>query len=268
MDDWSLSSSMDFGPVTVRVQNLAQVASFYTDVVGLSAADRSPETIRLESASTTLIELVHDPECQPRPRESAGLFHVAIRVPTRTALAAALHRVERHGSLDGASDHGVSHALYLTDPDENGVEIYYDRPRSEWPYADGNLRIPTQPLDLDALRSHGAYTPRSPADTDIGHIHLEVTDLERSVSFYRDRLGLRVRYAVAGGVFLAAGDYHHHIGLNTWNHRTAPLNGCGLQQISIVATIDESRGAQPHPAVDTVRDPDGIPIQLSVRESS
>src|SRR5205807_7344888 len=148
-------------------------------------------------AGPALVELHGDPSAAPLDRRAPGLFHLAILLPTRGDLALALARLANaRAALDGASDHLVSEALYLSDPDGNGIEIYRDRPRGDWPLRDGELQMATLPLDLDSVLSElGDRTelaPRVPADTRIGHVHLQVSDLERAEQFYSGVLGLDV----------------------------------------------------------------------------
>ncbi|MFC7018902.1 MULTISPECIES: VOC family protein [Haloarcula] len=217
------------GRVALTVADLDGVATFYETVVGLVVHDRTDARVVLGDGTTPLLELVAAPDRPERGRDEAGLFHVAVRVPTRAALGAALERVEAGARLDGASDHHVSEALYLSDPEGNGVEIYRDRPRDEWPERpDGRVQMDTLPLSLDGLRAESDGGGRAPVGTDVGHVHLEVTDLEAARSFYVDTLGLSLRQEMQGALFVAAGDYHHHLGLNSWRRRTAPQRGRGL----------------------------------------
>lgn len=269
MGAWSMPAGMRIGPISLRVRALDEVTAFYRDVVGLHPLDRSTDRARLGSNDTVLIELIREDEREPRSREAAGLFHTALRVPNSPALGAALERAEAAGAVTGASDHGVSEALYLADPEDNGIEIYRDRPRDVWPHRDGQLIIPTDPLDLSALRSASDHANHVPEGTDVGHVHLEVSDLDRSRRFYRDRLGMNVRYEVSGACFLAAGEYHHHVGINTWQHRTAPCSGLGLDSIAFslpaaerrafVDTLDE---AADDPGTVSLTDPDEIPVSI------
>ncbi|MFC6838166.1 VOC family protein [Halomarina ordinaria] len=264
------------GRVALRVADLDRLTAFYRTVVGLDVLTRHDDRATLGAGDAPLLELVAAPDDSPRGDDEAGLFHTAFRVPSRAALAAALARVRDEWRLDGASDHEVSEALYLTDPEGNGIEVYRDRPRTEWPHApDGSVRMSTLPLDLEAL-SAAADTPAAvvPAGTDVGHVHLEVTSLASARAFYVDALGLRVRQRYGDeALFVAAGDYHHHIGLNTWNGRSVPRTGRGLDWFELLvppATLDavERRLAADDVAVDPVdggldvRAPDGVGLKL------
>lgn len=222
-----------------------------------------------------LLELRAAPDLPDRPADAAGLFHVAFRVPDRVALTDALERIRENWRLAGASDHKVSEALYLSDPEHNGVEVYRDRPRGEWPRTpDGGVDMQTLPLDFDSLPD-AAGGQRVPAGSDVGHVHLEVTSLPASVSFYR-ALGMTVRARYGSeAAFLAAGDYHHHVGLNTWNHRTAPASGRGLASFEVVLPDGDAVVAAVHRLeahgcavewtddVARVDDQDGVSLDLT-----
>jgi len=157
----------------------------------------------------------------PSPRQSIGLYHFAIRYPTRRYLAQALERLLQHGyPIQGASDHLVSEAIYLSDPDDNGIELYVDRPRSRWVWHDGQIEMATEPLDLDKLLATNqdqSAPPHVSPKTGLGHIHLHVSDLAAAERFYREFLGLAVtQRSYPGALFFSAGGYHHHVGTNTW----------------------------------------------------
>jgi catechol 2,3-dioxygenase len=205
----------------------------------------------------------------------AGLFHTAFRVPSRAALGAALDRVRDRWALDGASDHRVSEALYLTDPEGNGVEIYRDRPRERWPRTDdGGVQMTTLPLDLEDVATESDGASDAPAGTTLGHVHLEVTSIAAAREFYADALGFDVKMDAGSALFLAAGDYHHHVGVNTWNGRSDPAGGRGLAWFEIVvpdgAATDAVRGRLSATEVECrdrdrgveFADPDGIGIRL------
>ncbi len=174
------------------------------------------------------IVLIEQPEARPKPARTIGLFHVAIRFPNRAELASALLRLIDQGyPLGGFSDHKVSEAIYLNDPDRNGVELYADRPREDWPFQGSDIAMVTDPLDLDDLLAQaspgGNADSKASPGTDIGHIHLQVSDLRKGEAFYRDVLGLDVTQRnYAGALFLSAGGYHHHVGLNIWAGPGAP----------------------------------------------
>lgn len=279
--DGSLPGGSHVGAVALDVADIDRVASFYSDVVGFDGLDHTDDEVVLgpEDGPQTLV-LRSSPDTPERPDDAAGLFHVAFRVPDRAALADALGRVRSGGHLSGASDHRVSEALYLSDPEGNGVEIYCDRPREEWPRTpDGGVAMETLPLEFDSLPD-GRGEDHVPAGTDVGHVHLEVTSIPDAEAFYRALgMDLQARYGDQAA-FLAAGDYHHHVGLNTWNHRTAPASGRGLAWFELVVPDREAV----EDAVDRieeygtpvertnggtrVRDPDEIGFRLTVEDGT
>lgn len=263
------------GRTALTVADLDGTVEFYRHIVGLEVLTRDEMTATLGVDGTTLLVLVQDEDAASRGREQAGLFHNAFEVPSRTALGAALERIRDRWRLDGASDHGVSEALYLTDPEDNGVEIYADRPREAWSRRDdGTVRIGTAPLDLETIAAQSDGAASVPAGTTVGHVHLETTDLETARSFYVDTLGLVVQTTVSQATFLAAGDYHHHLGVNTWNGRSRPVAGRGLAWFEFVlpdeAALETARRrlADRGVAVETldegfaIEDPDGIAIRF------
>lgn len=267
--------------VALVVNDLDALVSFYGDVVGLTVHSRSHDAATLGAGETPFLELHANPDAPERTRQEAGLFHTAFRVPTRRALGDALDRIRTHWTLSGASDHLVSEALYLTDPEGNGVEIYCDRSFEDWQLAeDGSVEMATLPLDLDDLGHESSEadavpseTDAVPSETDVGHVHLEVTDISASSTFYVDLLGLRVRQQFDdSALFVAASEYHHHVGLNTWNGRSDPVTGRGLDWFELVVpeTLDAVRGRlvdgglSVEPVADglVVTDPDGVTVRV------
>jgi catechol 2,3-dioxygenase len=272
--------------VRLTVADLDGVREFYRDAIGLSELDPDDGIVRLGTdgdSGEPIVELTGDPDAAPRPRGTSGLFHLAILVPSRADLARALLRVAEAGwRLSGASDHLVSEALYLSDPEGNGIELYRDRPRAEWPVRDGVLQMDTLPLDLDGvlgeLRREDAQAVM-PAGTRIGHVHLNVGDLTAAEAFYSGALGFDVTVrGYPGALFVSAGGYHHHLGLNTWAGEGAPpppAGSRGLRQFAIelpgadqlAAEEDRLReaGFEPAREGDRVRatDPSGNEVVLS-----
>jgi len=221
------------GRVGLQVTDLDRMAAFYEDVIGLETLSRDGERAVL-GVDDPLLDLQRSDRPARGPDET-GLFHTAFLVPSRAALGDALGRIEDRWHLNGASDHHVSEALYLRDPEDNGVEVYCDRPRDEWPTTDdGRVEMDTLPLSLDPLREVADGTDRCPSGTVVGHVHLEVSSLDAARSFYADGLGLNVRQEMPGALFLAADDYHHHVGCNVWNRRSAPPESSGLAWVELV----------------------------------
>lgn len=201
---------------------------FYTQYLGLQMLEQTGRSTALTADGVTpLVSLRELAGAKPRPAYATGLYHFAILHPTRADLARTLgHLLARRYPLQGASDHGVSEAMYLADPEGNGIEIYVDRPRLAWPVANGALRMVTEPLDVEGLLAEadgdGAWAGL-PAGTTLGHVHLHVDRLERAQWFYCDVLGFDLvqRYGPSA-LFVSAGGYHHHVGLNTWAGVDAP----------------------------------------------
>jgi catechol 2,3-dioxygenase len=216
------------GAVRLAVADLEGTRAFYERTIGLRPSEPVDEAAPLGANGSTVVELLPSPHAPPRPAGTTGLFHLAILVPSRLELARSLRRVVQSGwSLTGASDHLVSEALYLSDPEGNGIEVYSDRPREEWRYADGQLQMSTLPLDLQGLAAElgdrGAGETGIAAETRIGHVHLNVADLDEAERFYHGALGLDVTVrAYPGALFVASGGYHHDVGLNTWAGEGAP----------------------------------------------
>ncbi|MFH5798671.1 VOC family protein [Haladaptatus sp. CMAA 1911] len=275
-----ISPETTVGRVALRVNALDRMSRFYETVVGLERLRKTDGTAVLGAVDVPLLELVADSDASERKRQEAGLFHTAFLVPSRSALADALVRIEDGWELSGASDHRVSEALYLTDPEGNGIEIYRDRPRAEWPLSeDGLVQMETLPLDIDELRSHATGAKNVPPGTVVGHVHLEVSSLAAAREFYVETLGMRVRQRFGpSALFLAADDYHHHIGLNTWNDRTEPVEGCGLLWFELVvpddSALDRIRERFTASGIDVtsgetgieVTDSDGIKVNILARD--
>jgi catechol 2,3-dioxygenase len=231
------------GTVRLTVTDLDRSRAFYERAVGLRPKELDDGTLALGAAGERpLIELRGDSAARGLNRRAPGLYHLAVLVPTRLDLAFALARIaEARYPLDGASDHLVSEALYLSDPDGNGIEVYRDRPRAEWPRAGDQLQMSTLPLDLDdvigELRAATELQASVPSGTKIGHVHLQVSDLSEAERFYNGVLGFDVIVrGYPGALFVSAGGYHHHIGLNTWHSAgaaPAPEGSVGLRSFEI-----------------------------------
>jgi catechol 2,3-dioxygenase len=245
----AIDPATSIGPVALTVRDLAGVSDFYVRVVGLTVRDAAAGRTVLGAGDRPLVELVEDRSAPPRPPRTTGLFHLAILVPDRAELVRSLQRlVETRWPLAGASDHLVSEALYLGDPEGNGIEIYRDRPRDQWQRDGDELRMATLPLDLNDVMSEldGARPADDglPGGARMGHVHLNVADLAASERFYGGLLGLDVTArAYPGALFLSAGGYHHHVGLNTWRGEGAPpppAGALGLRELELTLPTGEA----------------------------
>ncbi len=210
------------GPVRLQVADVGRSLEYYHRVLGLTVADRAGPiaTLTAHGATRPLVLLQERPGAAPaRTNANLGLYHFAILLPTRADLGRFLRHLADVGERAGASDHHVSEALYLRDPDGLGIEVYADRPRSRWEWRGEELRMETVPLDAEAVLREGGRQPwrGMPPKTVMGHVHLHVGDLSRADAFYHGALGFeRTLWSYPGALFLAAGGYHHHLGLNTW----------------------------------------------------
>jgi len=213
------------GTVYLRVNDLDKQIKFYKDIIGLQVHRRDWEVTYLGTGGEDLLALIHTPNAN-RERSTTGLYHFALLLPTRYDLALSLkHLADTRTPLQGLSDHIVSEAIYLADPEGNGIEIYWDRPREQW-FKNGRMQLSTLPMDVDGVMStlDGQDTKwkRLPADTVMGHIHLHVANIPETERFYRDVLGLDVLFNVGSALFMSYNGYHHHIGANIWGGRSIP----------------------------------------------
>jgi catechol 2,3-dioxygenase len=271
--------------LNVRDPNRARL--FYERTIGLRELESDREIVRMGAGDDPLVELVASAGAPARPPGTTGLFHLAILVATRRDLAISLGRVSRSGwPLTGVADHLVSESLYLDDPEGNGIELYRDRPRADWPRADGRIQMATLPLDLETLSAElgdadAATDPGMPAGTRIGHVHLNVADLDRAESFYCDLLGFEVTVRTfPGALFVATAGYHHDLGLNTWsslNGPPPPPGALGMSSSELVvedpSELDRVQGRLAEAGVESrpadggirVADPFGNGVRLRAR---
>ncbi len=279
----SIPATTRMGAVHLTVSGLERSLGYYRKEIGLDVLDQGAGRASLGAGETELLGLVEEPGARPAGRHT-GLFHFALRVPERVELARWLaHAARDHVPLVGMSDHFVSEAIYLTDPDGHGIEIYHDRPRELW---EGQVmsRMTTDPLDVAGLLAeldNPAAAPFDglPAGTDMGHVHLQVADVPDAVSFYRDVLGFEVMAELFGtAAFFGAGGYHHHVGANTWHSRGAsppPPGSAALRHATIVLPdaaerdrvagriADTGQEPEAHSGGVLVRDPSGINLLLT-----
>ncbi len=287
-NDADLPAGTVMGAVTLRVADLEPAEAFYREALGLAARARGDGWTELGTARATLVRLERGTDARA-DRTLPGLYHLALLLPDRPALGAwLLHALGSGVALQGAADHAVSEAIYLADPEGNGIEVYRDRPRGTWETRLGRINMTTEPLDVRELTA--AAAPRwagAPEDTTVGHVHLQVGDLTRSAAFYGDVLGFpRTNDAFPGACFLGAGGYHHHLGLNTWGVRGPGVrdrgprsaHAAGLRRFEVVVPGTDALDAaalrlrRAGHAVERrgdgtildVGDPDGIEVRLRV----
>jgi catechol 2,3-dioxygenase len=274
------------GAVHLTVADLERSLAYYETAIGLAVRERDGDRGSLGTPDAELLVLVEEPGAAPVLRHT-GLFHYALRLPERADLARWLAHAARTGvPLAGMSDHFVSEAIYLGDPDGHGIEIYRDRPRDMW---EGKVwaGMTTEPLDVTSLLGElddPATEPfdRLPAGTDMGHVHLQVADTAEAIAFYRDVLGFELMADLFGSAaFFGAGGYHHHVGANTWHSRGAgppPSGSAALRHATIVLPDAGERdrvagrvadaGVEPEARAEgvLVRDPSGIALLLTASD--
>lgn len=241
------------GAVTLLVADLDEMTRYYRDAVTLQVLRADDDTVTLGRAERAIIHLRHEPGLDVAPAGAAGLYHTAILFESQTALAAALYSVARAapGTFTGSADHLVSQAFYFTDPEGNGVELYWDRLRTEWSWMHGQVQMGTEYLDPNAfLREHlteqaaAGATARDAAS--VGHVHLSVGDVTTARQFYVDTLGFEQTFLFHGqALFVSAGGYHHHMAMNVWNSRGAPprMPALGLGRVDLALPDADALGA-------------------------
>ena len=225
-----LPATLTLGPVHIVVTDLDRSISFYESAIGLQLSSREGDVARLGAGAGDLLVLHANPDAK-RAGRHAGLYHFALLFPTYEELGRAARRLaETRTPIQGASNHGISWAIYLPDPDGNGIELAADQPRENW----GDLRDPRaigpRPLDLASLLDSVASeepSPHADRDTGVGHLHLHVGDVDDGLAFYRDLLGFEVQTLFEGAAFVSAGGYHHHLGFNTWRGEGVPAVPAG-----------------------------------------
>lgn len=246
MSHTSIPAGAHVGHVHLKVSNIDRAIGFYHDILGFDIVARYGDTVAFLSAGGYHHHLGlntwESKDGSPPPVKTTGLYHLAINYPTRKDLGIAASRLLNAGwTIDGMSDHNTHEALYLRDPDDNGIELAWDRDPSVWRAGDGSIRMGNRPLDFQGLLREadgGDWDSGSaPAGTRIGHVHLKVAEIERSVHFYRDLMGFDLIAQMGdSAAFLSAGGYHHHLGLNTWESKGAsppPPGTAGLYHFAI-----------------------------------
>jgi catechol 2,3-dioxygenase len=247
-------------------------------VIGLRAAERDGDRARLESGGDGVVVLKGRPDARP-PGRHAGLYHAALLYPSREELARTAGRLAvTQTPIQGASDHGTHEAIYLADPDGIGLELAADRPRDQWPTAEEMYSRGPQPLDLAGLLAAAQpLDPEPPAQgLAVGHLHLQVGDIDQGLAFYRDLIGFELQARLPSAAFVSAGGYHHHLGFNTWLGEGIPPttdDAIGLRHWTIVLPSEEverlrsrlAAGGIAMTPLDSgfeVRDPWNIPLRV------
>jgi catechol 2,3-dioxygenase len=235
--------------VNIKVSDLSRALTFYQGIIGFQVLERSERSATLTANGRTPLLVIEQPvpviAKQPR---TTGLYHFALLLPSRADLGRFLNHLLQSGyPLQGASDHLVSEAIYFADPDGNGVEVYADRPSSSWDWSNGEVKMSTEPIHAENLLAEGKDEPWTalPPETILGHIHLHVANLFEAETFYIEGLGFNVVARLGNqALFISTGNYHHHIGLNTWNGvgaPTPPEHSVGLKWFSLTYPSEEVR---------------------------
>ncbi len=275
------------GHVELKVQDLTRSIKFYENIIGFKKLEENDRRVVFtEDGKTPLLSIIQPEDVIPKENRRSGLFHFAILLPNRMELAKVLKHLHQHHVQIGASDHLVSEALYLNDPDGNGIEIYSDRDSSEWEWDNSHVNMTVDPLNFEDLLAEVGDGKWSglPSDTVMGHIHLHVSDLHKSEEFYDKALGFQVVNRFGNqALFMSTGNYHHHIGLNTWAGVgvSAPSkNSVGMKFFTLVYPSEDARD-QVAQQVENLgyeinqeglnvytKDPSGNKIQLVVSNTS
>ncbi len=261
------SAPLEIAHVVLTVQDLPLVADFYTQLLGLTELSREPGRVALGAGDRLLLDLREDRAARRADPHEAGLFHTAFLMPSRPALGRWLRHVADAGTgLQGASDHLVSEAIYLADPEGNGIEVYADRPRSAWHAPDGTIRMATERLDLNDL-AQAADGPwqGAPEGLVVGHVHLQVGAIPEAEAFYAGTLGLPVMARYSSAAFYGSGGYHHHIATNIWNSRGAgsrAFPSTGLTELKLAADASEIAAIRSRGGAEQMVDPWGTSVTL------
>lgn len=271
------------GHVHIQVESLERALAFYTEIIGFQLLQQAGKRVSLTVDGQTPLLTIEQPEdVLPKMPHTTGLYHFAILLPQRSSLASVVRHLVKKGYSFGSSDHMVSEALYLSDPDGNGIELYVDRPSTTWTWDGDSVVMTVDPLDVDDLlqETDGAEWSGLPNGTVIGHIHLHVSQLEEAEQFYRDGLGFEIvcRYGRQAS-FMSTRGYHHHIAINTWagvGIPAPPEQSVGLKWFSLAYPHEEARDRvienlkrmgvelMELRGIIHVKDPSGNLIQLNV----
>jgi catechol 2,3-dioxygenase len=253
--DYRLPESTHLGRVRLQVADLNRSIAFYEKVLGMRVIRRKPDSACLGpyGEDREIVHLHQLASARPVPRRGLlGLYHFAILLPDRASLGRFVAHLAEIGERAGMSDHFVSEAVYLTDPDGLGIEVYADRPRDAWRYDERQLYMTTNHLDVEDLMksARGERWTGMPAGTVLGHVHLYVGDIDKAAAFYHDALGFdKVVWSYPGALFLSAGGYHHHLGTNTWAKGASPATDADARLLEweiLVPTRQDAEEAARH----------------------
>jgi catechol 2,3-dioxygenase len=236
--------------VRLQVADLERSIAYYTAVMGMHVVSRGDNTAEMGSKSDgrPLIRLVENPTARAVPRRGLlGLYHFAVLLPDRASLGRFVAHLGEIGAYAGMSDHLVSEAVYLTDPDGLGIEVYADRSRDSWRLIEGQLEMATKPLDVADIISAagGAKWDGMPAGTRIGHVHFHVGNIDQAAKFYHEGLGMdKIVWNYPGALFMSAGGYHHHVGTNTWAAGAAPASDEDARLLEWELVVPDSQAVE------------------------
>ncbi|MGG1676965.1 VOC family protein [Neobacillus sp. NRS-1170] len=281
MEKFHQAPNVYVGEVNIKIKNLDYALHFYQNILGFQVLEKTDrKAVLTTDGKTPLVTLEQPADVIPKTGRTSGLYHFAILLPTRSDLSVFLRHLLQTGYPLGAADHYVSEALYLNDPDGNGIEVYRDRPSSEWTWNNGFVSMATEELDGEGiLAESNAEWKGLPAGTLMGHIHLHVGDLQKAEEFYTKGLGFKTVSHYPQAAFLSTGGYHHHIAINTWQGvgvETPPKNSVGLNWYTLVFPDEYTRegiinqlkhiGAQITKEADyyVTSDPSGNQIRLVI----
>jgi catechol 2,3-dioxygenase len=274
------------GMIGLVARDLDLLANFYRDLLGLREIERGRDKVRLGVGEVPLIEIEHRPNAKLDDPAQAGLYHTAFLMPARRDHARWIMHIARNKvPITGASDHGVSEAFYLDDPEGNGIEVYNDRPRERWNWENGLVTMATKQLDIEAILREidpaTATYPEAPLGLRIGHVHLRVGNIEKAEQFYRGALGLDLTRRRGGATFMSSGGYHHHVGANVWHSDGAGIRDddrAGLAWFSIRAADSaaydaamvrlKNANAPVNPAAEGVETTDPFGTRIRVQKVS
>ncbi|MEH7335957.1 VOC family protein [Neobacillus drentensis] len=246
MEKFHQSPNIYVGEVNIKVKNLDYSLNFYQNIIGFQVLEKTErKAVLTTDGKTPLLTLEQPANVIPKEGRTSGLYHFAILLPSRADLSVFLRHLLQTGYPLGAADHYVSEALYLNDPDGNGIEVYRDRPSSEWTWNNGLVSMATEELDGQGILAESdAEWKGLPAGTLMGHIHLHVGDLQKAEEFYTKGLGFKVVSYYPQAAFLSTGGYHHHIAINTWQGvgvEAPPKNSVGLNWYTLVFPDEYTR---------------------------